>query len=279
MDHQETSTSQLLKEARERANWSVSRVAFALNLPSFVIVALEEGQYSRLHGDTFVIGYLRSYAELFGLDSNALVASYKARAREMALPVADVAEHAPSRLPPISGYRAGYGIAAAVTLVAALSLLSPDAVKVDQPESQGIVVDTSVGTTLIDSMDALPAENPTQDLLPSVVVEQSVDPEQVKQQLRDRIRGEPSATAASVSESSLLSFRFSADCWVEVRDGDGKVIFASLQKAQERIELSGKPPFHVTLGYAPGVEVSYNGQPVTIDSHRDTVARLVLGNS
>jgi cytoskeleton protein RodZ len=86
-------------------------------------------------------------------------------------------------------------------------------------------------------------------------------------------------TSVVNNELSSLSFTFSADCWVEVRDGDNQKIFASMQRAQERLELQGKPPFRITLGYAPGVALSYNSQPVTIDSRNSNVAKLVLGNS
>jgi cytoskeleton protein RodZ len=78
---------------------------------------------------------------------------------------------------------------------------------------------------------------------------------------------------------SELSFQFSADCWVEVLDGDNQKIFSSLQKAQERLVLEGKPPFHVTLGYAPGVSLSYNGEPIEIDAKNAKFKKLVLGNS
>jgi len=79
--------------------------------------------------------------------------------------------------------------------------------------------------------------------------------------------------------AAQVRFRFSADCWIEVRNGDSRVIYSSMKRADDVLELSGKPPFKVTLGYAPGVSVSYNGEPVAIPSGSGHVAKIVLGES
>ncbi|MCK5881040.1 MAG: DUF4115 domain-containing protein, partial [Sinobacterium sp.] len=80
---------------------------------------------------------------------------------------------------------------------------------------------------------------------------------------------------------STLNFRFTADCWVEIVNGDNERVHASLKKSDEFFELSGKPPFRITLGYAPGVSLSYNGEPVAINinSTGNKLTKLVLGNS
>ena len=271
-----------LLQARERANWSLERVAFTLNLPSSSVIALEEGNYERLHGDAFVFGYMRSYAELFELDGDVLVAQYKSLSQSDTVEDFNEPEMHASKLSMLSQhqkYRTGYGIAAAVLVMSALGLLSPSDDLIVELDDQSIAVETAAGTTVIKSIDELPNVNPTQDMLPKIVLQQSVKQNQVDQLLKQRILGEPSESTDSIVDTSLLSFQFSADCWVEIKDGDDQIIFANLQKAQERLELSGKPPFHITLGYAPGVELSYNGQPVEIDTDREHIAKLVLGNS
>lgn len=276
-----------LSQAREKANWSLDRVAFTLNLSVSSLLALEEGRFERLHADAFVIGYMRSYAELFDLDGDALVAEYKLLRQPST--IADFNEpetHTAKQnmRSQYQKYRAGYGIAAAFTLMAALSLLSPSDEQHKPQNDQDIAIETAAGATVISSINELPPENPTQDMVPTIVLKQNVAREQVDQLLKQRILGGSSITGSSKNNTSLienssLSFQFSADCWVEIKDGDDQIIFASLQKAQERLELSGKPPFHITLGYAPGVELSYNGQSVEINTARENIARLVLGNS
>ena len=76
-----------------------------------------------------------------------------------------------------------------------------------------------------------------------------------------------------------MSFRFSDDSWVEVRDGGGELVHANLARAGETLALGGNPPFAILLGYAAGVRLDYNGNPVALGPHtQQNVARLVVGH-
>jgi cytoskeleton protein RodZ len=75
-----------------------------------------------------------------------------------------------------------------------------------------------------------------------------------------------------------LTIEFSEECWVEIKDPSGVALFGDLGQAGERIELVGAAPFRVLLGYAPGVRLTYNAEPVALTPHtRNNVASLVLG--
>jgi cytoskeleton protein RodZ len=85
-------------------------------------------------------------------------------------------------------------------------------------------------------------------------------------------------TAVAEAGEDRLSMLFSEDCWVEVRDAAGRNIHSDLGRPGALLELSGKAPFRVLLGYAPGVELSFNDEPVALAPHtRNNVASLVLG--
>ena len=266
---------QQLAAAREKADWSVERVAFALNLPVATIEALEAGQYPELHGEAYVVAYIRCYAELFSLDADALVARYREEREEyrQANPDTQLLAAASSKMQH-KRYHTGYGIAAALTLLAALSLLSPSSEKSSShaQTDKGLSVDTRVGTTRIQSLDQIPQDNPTLAMVPDMAVEN------ISASRQPAEKAEQQHVPEAIL-SSRLQFRFSADCWVEVYDGDGERIFAALQKSDQMLQLSGKPPFRITLGYAPGVELSYNGEPVNIDTGNADIAKLILGNS
>lgn len=66
-----------LRLAREDRGWSLHDVAAMLRLKAPQIQALENGQYNQLPGQTFVTGFLRSYANLLDLDAVAIVDLYK----------------------------------------------------------------------------------------------------------------------------------------------------------------------------------------------------------
>ncbi|MDZ7663392.1 helix-turn-helix domain-containing protein [Thiohalophilus sp.] len=64
-----------LREAREARNLSREQVAHQLHQEVSTIVALEEDDYARLPGKTYVLGYLRSYARLLQLPESEIIAA------------------------------------------------------------------------------------------------------------------------------------------------------------------------------------------------------------
>ncbi|WP_053123529.1 RodZ family helix-turn-helix domain-containing protein [Pseudomonas sp. P1.31] len=86
------------------------------------------------------------------------------------------------------------------------------------------------------------------------------------------------APVAPVAGDGQVSMQFVADCWTQVTDGSGKVLFSGLKRKGDSLAVAGKPPFAVRLGYARGAQVSYNGQPVDVAPFTSgETARLKLG--
>ncbi|MDH3593664.1 MAG: DUF4115 domain-containing protein [Rhodospirillales bacterium] len=69
-----------LKEARERHDRSLRDVAAVLKIRYVYLQAIEDGEFNKLPGNAYAIGFLRSYAEYLGLDSDDLVTRFKAEA-------------------------------------------------------------------------------------------------------------------------------------------------------------------------------------------------------
>lgn len=89
---------------------------------------------------------------------------------------------------------------------------------------------------------------------------------------------EPAAPVALAAGQGALSVQFSADCWTQVTDADGKVLVSALKRSGERIELTGKVPMELRLGFARGAQVSYNGEAVDVSPFiTGETARLKLG--
>ena len=78
VDLKSDSALSLLLEARDRLGLSSRDIAKSLNTSSVLIADLESGYFNRLHGEVFVLSYLRAYAELVGLDADHIVACYRA---------------------------------------------------------------------------------------------------------------------------------------------------------------------------------------------------------
>ncbi|MDM3887918.1 helix-turn-helix domain-containing protein [Pseudomonas sp. BCRC 81390] len=88
----------------------------------------------------------------------------------------------------------------------------------------------------------------------------------------------PPVPAEIPAGSGKVAIQFSADCWTQVSDGNGKVLFSAIKRKGDNLELTGKPPFAVRLGFARGAQVSYNGQAVDVAPFTSgETARLKLG--
>ena len=86
------------------------------------------------------------------------------------------------------------------------------------------------------------------------------------------------AAAAVPAGSAKVAIQFVADCWTQVTDGNGKVLFSAIKRKGDNLELTGKPPFSVRLGFARGAQVSYNGQAVDVAPFTSgETARVKLG--
>ena len=90
------------------------------------------------------------------------------------------------------------------------------------------------------------------------------------------------ATSASkpveTPAENRLDLSFSTDSWVEVVDARDHILAVSLQREGTSLSLEGVPPFAVTLGYGPGVDISYLDSPVTFDVDSETfAAKVVIG--
>lgn len=87
-----------------------------------------------------------------------------------------------------------------------------------------------------------------------------------------------SAPVQAAAGQALVSIQFTANCWTQLTDANGKVLFSALKRTGESLELAGKPPLELRLGFARGAQVSYNGQAVDVAPYTSgETARMKLG--
>lgn len=88
----------------------------------------------------------------------------------------------------------------------------------------------------------------------------------------------PPTTPALIAGDGRVQITFVADCWTQVTDGNGKVLASGLKRKGDTLDLGGKPPLTLRLGFARGAQVAYNGQPVDVAPFTTgETARLKLG--
>lgn len=263
-----------LKEARERLGVGLTEIAASMHLDEEVVVALEQGRYEALPALAYVRGYLQTYARLVGLDPETLKEGL--RDVEASPGRGPVLRRSPSR--PTFAVRSqrhiGVLFAAIVgaLLLAAAVLLwfvwrLPDTWFSSAP-------DAGTASTAIESVARGPVELPAEQ--PSTPSEPALP-----------VAGEPAAAVAVApvaetppadSPSDLLVLRFDESSWVEVRDAADRLIHAEVGEPGQTATVAGNAPFSIVVGYAAGVELDFNGDPVPLSPHtRENVARLVVG--
>ncbi|MDR2307201.1 MAG: helix-turn-helix domain-containing protein [Paucimonas sp.] len=318
----------VLRQAREKRDWSQAEVAKKLNLTVSSLNHLENGAFDKLPGHTFARGYIRAYAKLMDMDQAPLVEAFDqitgshAQGSEV---------HALGRIE--EPVRLSHNILRVVSLLLLVAVVGGGFVWwQDQSSQHGkdlakialehVEVESADGTTQIHPLDepedqaVSEGQQPEGEALPlpSAPAEQApasteaatapaapVAPASEQQTpvaaaapaasaapvapAAQVVPVAPAATPAPAAEatpapagSANVHIQFTADCWTQVTDGNGKVLFSAIKRKGDSLELTGKPPFAVRLGFARGAQVSYNGQAVDVAPFTSgETARLKLG--
>lgn len=68
---------EILREKREQKELSIKEISLGTNISPGYLSAIENNDFSQMPGETYVIGFIRNYANYLDLDSNELISIYK----------------------------------------------------------------------------------------------------------------------------------------------------------------------------------------------------------
>ena len=110
-----------LRQQREKKRMSIAEVSRVTRIPVSTLESIEQDHFDDLPGEVFVKGFLKSYAQSVGLDSDDIVARYTASRRVSSVVPLPVAS-------PVQAAREGqgrrFGIAIALVLLLILFTLA-----------------------------------------------------------------------------------------------------------------------------------------------------------
>jgi cytoskeleton protein RodZ len=257
-----------LREMRLSRDLSIEDVSSETHLEKKVIENIEAEAAEQLPTASFVRGYLRSYAKFLDVDHGPIVAAFSERYGDN--------EPALKTLTQVKELSSSDAAPRYTTwIVVAVLLLSAGAwwwTKVLVPSAVDVVNRSEIAETMLKM-----SENDTQmEGRQSLVEEEAADAMAPADESESIV--ETAAPLVDESVGSTLVMSFDEDSWVEIRDADGKSLFMDLAKAGETRTMSGKSPFNVLLGNAPGVKLEYNGEPFDNSRYnRKGVARFKVG--
>ena len=295
----------MLRQAREQLGYSQIDIANRLRLRLSVINDIESNCFDSEKISTFTRGYVRSYAKYVGLDDVAVVALLddyghsKPKAQEMqsfsrrtnreahdsrimgltwilavifvgvtavwwwqnshldrdltpAVDVANVEALTPTVTAPV------------VEPLAAVTTTSSDVAVTDGDGITTNVTATAVATTAPINADATqpPVAN-TDAVAPAV---EPVAATTAETEIKDPASVTPIATP-EVEAAPTLQLTFAADCWVDIRDANGKRLESGIKTAGQTLDINGKTPFRVRLGAPSAVKIEIKGQPFDLSRY------------
>lgn len=259
----------MLRMAREARGTTISEVAAALKMSPRQIEAIENEDFSRLSGATFVRGFIRNYARLLKIDAAPVLAVLAERTELQQAELSAPADEGVKM--PIAGHRQGRGLAGAI-LLASIVLGAAFALYFDLVDLDGLLKRRD-GTTA-SQQESRPQ---TVQLQPQPVA--AVQPAVVNDDGPAPAAAAGGADEAPAAKPGMLQLVFSFDgsSWVEVKDGAGRTIFSQMNAKGTTQTVEGRPPFHLVVGNASQVRLQYRDQPVDLRPHtRVEVARLTL---
>lgn len=268
----ELSPGEILLEGRERAGLTQEQVAKELYMTLTKVRALESDDYRHMGPDTFIRGYLRSYASLIKLDVGQVLSAYDRHAQNNG----SVQQVVPSKHEPASKplWQFVALIVAALLVVWLISVWFFDNRKKPDYAMPATVIPPA---TTIQNLDEV-ASSENSSSMASQIATNDIQNAAVTSEGHDATSA-AAVSAPSASESSSASsatpitnaakldrivFAFAEECWLEVSDSRGDVLVTDLQPAGSRLTLQGVAPFDVKLGNAPATKIELNNEKVAV---------------
>lgn len=305
-----TPPGEMLKQARMAAKLSEQDVARELRMTVTKVRFLEADDYENLHSDTFVRGYLRTYAKLLGIDPTVVLSAYADTRRAAGWDGSE--DENPIQVNLAEPGRPLWRFALLIiVLLVGLWALSVWFLGNQQDDStDSALADPLVEMTSLQT-PSQPAESGSSDetaQMQSPAVDRSeldggrnseatTDPLSEDSSVSGTATNAPSDVSAVGPEVEALAstdtraqpgytdpealdqlrMEFEEECWVEVVDSRGDVLQADLLSPGRVLTLSGEAPFDVKMGNAAGVNIELNGEPFafSVPNNRRTLTLTV----
>ncbi|MGH1455206.1 MAG: helix-turn-helix domain-containing protein [Alphaproteobacteria bacterium] len=230
-----------LRRTRRFYNKSLEDVEGALRIRASQIDAIERGDMRSLPGRVYAIGFVRSYAEYLGIDGNKVVQLFKAQYMDNNYK-ADLTfkAHASEAKTPALWLATFFFLIAAVGYVVWHEYQKPDRGGVMQAESVPDDIRDHVNLEILKPSLAVPE------------IVQDVDVQDVESVVENMSNDEP--------QKAGIILNIIDDCWVEIKNGEGKVIVSNILETGEQYFVPDSPGLSMSLGNAANVEILVDGR-------------------
>ncbi|MFH4531011.1 cytoskeleton protein RodZ [Vibrio diabolicus] len=296
----------LLKNKRESLGMSQKQVADRLRLRVSVIEDIENNRFESQQVATFTRGYLRSYAKFVGLDEKMVLTALEQTA-DVLPQEQEIEMQSFSRKTKDEKHNSRIMLLTWVIGLVIIGIsaawwwqnqqensltkeVTDSSVEAPKPTAQELAdIDLMTAEELIASTpeDVVSTSNDVVETS-EVPVEQGSDPLLAETENTTSVDSEEPVAVIETAEEeqpapvvpegmTLLTMKFKADCWIQVKDTNGKTLVSGTHKPGQDVELTGKAPFKVILGAPEGVTMTFASEPVDLSGYTSgKVARFTL---
>ena len=283
------SIGQILKAARLVQVMSAKDIARQLRLSEKLVTAIEEDDHSKFLSQTFLRGFIRNYAKLVREDTK----EFSKLLQETCPPAStQVIPFSVDGTPFTPNYRQSKGNIIIILIAVLVSFLliyevyrsGGDDLQTDINIENGTIAETII--QLETEIEQAPEDN--QNQLSSVInsngsnfnaLAEGVEIDQQSGNYLDKEQKVETVPEVEDDGERALSFMFTGESWVDVKDAEGKRIFSQTNPGNTEKIVYGSPPFSLTIGNAANVKLVYNDKPVDLIPYTNKnggVARLSL---
>jgi cytoskeletal protein RodZ len=216
-----------IRDARERAGFSVAKIAEITRIRETLIKDIESDQFERCGGNAYARGHIRTIAKVLNLNADLLIEKFAQTTGDFDRPMVDLLEEnnvIKQRAPrPAISFKALASVAAGVVALliavpAVISLFPNDTTSPLAPSSQGLAPSTTDQNSQV--------------------------------------------VASTTSGVSLVVSGISGKSWIGIQDASGAQIFSGSITAGEVKSFSEDQLIYATIGNAAAVSLNVNGQEI-----------------
>jgi cytoskeleton protein RodZ len=266
----QNSPGRALAAARAGLQLSIADVSQKIKYGVKQIAAIEADDYAKLPGTTIVRGMIRSYAKLVQLDPAPLLADL---GQHDVPPVVTVDLHTDEQEPFFEGGKKSNRIYVYLSVAALAAVAVVAYERYSSPPSAVEVVKIAPKVLMTEVAQAPPPAPALAQETPGEKEPQSAD---LRNQVPE-VQPPLPAVTGRVGGTNRIRLEFDQMSWVEIKQGNGKVLLSQLNPAGTTQLIEGIPPFDMVIGNAAKVRLKYNDTPVDLRPYfKVDVARLAL---
>jgi cytoskeleton protein RodZ len=234
-----------IRDARERAGYTINKIAEITRIREAVIADIESDDFSSCGGNAYARGHIRTIAKVLKLNADSLIEKFAQVTGDFDRPMIDLLEESsvvkPRSVRPQVSYKAlasvAAGVVALLIAVPAVISLFPSNETSPNPSSQGAVPSTTDKNSTV--------------------------------------------VATKTSGVSLVVTGISGKSWMGIQDASGVQVFSGSISNGETKSFTDDQLLQVTIGNAAAVSLNVNGQEIGTPGGTGEVVHLSFepGNS